>query len=228
MLGRGSPAGRALFNLYGGDQGRDAGARFTERNRRNHKRALAAGYVPPKVEPRQLPEPREAPKVNVPRFAKRSPLASVTSREIAYLTMPTKKKVDREAPFEPDVPVPRRPAVDEREKQRFAKFMEFNGKPPEYKPRGEEGVARRRGGRGRRRTEEKTELETLEEMFTAVSGEVQERERFLEEMATAGNRQYEAQIRAEVSARVAELRKIDTMIKDLAQGNRRSGGQAEV
>ena len=63
-------------------------------------------------------------------------------------------------------------------------------------------------------------------MFTAVSGEVQERERFLEEMATAGNRQYEAQIRAEVSARVVELRKIDTMIKDLAQGNRSSGGQA--
>ena len=87
-------------------------------------------------------------------------------------------------------------------------------------------MARRRGGRGRRWTEEKTELETLEGMFTAVSGEVQERERFLEEMATAGNRQYEAQIRAEVSARVVELRKIDTMIKDLAQGNRSSGGQA--
>ena len=209
LLGRGSPAGRALFKLYGGDQARTAGARFSQRNRARHSRALERGYVPPKVEP--LPEPREAPKVSVPKFVRRSPLASVSSREIAYLTMPTKKKVDQGAPFEPDVPVPRRPALDDREKRRFAKYMEWNGKPPER---------RAREPPPRREAREKSELEVLEELFAAVTGEVEERGEFLRQMGARGDRQYEAQVRAEVSARVAELRKIDGMIRGLEEAGR--------
>ena len=130
--------------------------------------------------------------------------------------MPTKKKVDQGAPFEPDVPVPRRPPLDEREKQRFAKYMEWNGKPPE-----------RRAGAPppRRAAREKTELEVLEELFAAVTGEVQEREEFLRQMGARGDRQHEAQVRAEISARVAELRKIDGMIRGLEEADR--GGARE-
>ena len=67
LLGRGSPAGRALFKLYGWDQARTAGARFSQRNRARHSRALERGYVPPKVEPRPFPEPREAQKGQRPQ-----------------------------------------------------------------------------------------------------------------------------------------------------------------
>ena len=50
-------------------------------------------------------------------------------------------------------------------------------------------------------------------MFAAVMEEVVERKKFLQMMGAQGNRPYEAQIRAEISSRVAELRKIDAMIK---------------
>ena len=89
--------------------------------------------------------------------------------------------------------------------------MVWNGKPPER---------RAREPPPRRAAREKSELEVLEELFAAVTGEVEEREEFLRQMGARGDRQYEAQVRAEVSARVAELRKIDGMIRGLEEAGR--------
>jgi hypothetical protein len=48
LLGRGSPAGRALFNVYNGDSaGKSVGRRFSDRNRRAHEQKLATGWTPP-------------------------------------------------------------------------------------------------------------------------------------------------------------------------------------
>ena len=58
-----------------------------------------------------------------------------------------------------------------------------------------------------------------------MTGEVQEREEFLRQMGARGDRQYEALVRAEISARVAELRKIDGMIRGLEEADR--GGARE-
>jgi hypothetical protein len=48
ILGRGSPAGKALFNLYSGDNsGKTAGERFHQRNRKTHERKVEGGWEPP-------------------------------------------------------------------------------------------------------------------------------------------------------------------------------------
>ena len=48
VMGRDTPAGKALFSLYGGDHGGKAvGQQFHERNKEQHVKKLASGWSPP-------------------------------------------------------------------------------------------------------------------------------------------------------------------------------------
>lgn len=47
QIHRDTAAGRALFKLYGGDEGKQAGNSFNDRNKRLHQAKLATGWSPP-------------------------------------------------------------------------------------------------------------------------------------------------------------------------------------
>lgn len=47
LLGRDTPGGKALFNIYGGNAaGRNAGQQYHERNKTVHDKKMASGWAP--------------------------------------------------------------------------------------------------------------------------------------------------------------------------------------
>lgn len=65
LHGRDTPAGKALFALYGGDHGgKQAGSKFHQRNRNEHEKKLSNGWTPP---PLEAPKPQyQRPQVGLP------------------------------------------------------------------------------------------------------------------------------------------------------------------
>jgi hypothetical protein len=58
------------------------------------------------------------------------------------------------------------------------------------------------------------DYEVLEDMFGKVTAEIEEREQFLAEMKAAGRgEKHESAIKAEIAARVKQLRMLDVKIK---------------
>ena len=228
-LGRGSAAGRHLYNLYNGN---------TDGKRFGNMQSAYNGEVESRktAEERRLPmDVEEAIKrdeaflrsttlkrwqVNVPGgfTGTRKPtedeelrLKFEAQRRAGQSRKP-EATIRREMRADPDfngtsrAPKPAKPLLGEAEKRRLQRLREFNGRPPE--------VVRPQKLSERSKVKEqprrKTQREQLEELFDAVVGEIEEREAFLHEMRAHGRGdRYEHAIRAEIAERVNQLRGLD-------------------
>jgi len=149
LLGRGSPAGRALFNIYNGDSaGRRAGSEFHGRNKQAHERKLSKGWQPSESYP-STPPPGpgniKAPKVAVPRVGRGTDDSSrelVDERGRTYFHYQLRyggrkskaeiiQEVEKEWANPSPQPASKRPLLDDKEKDRLATLMRWRGKPPE-------------------------------------------------------------------------------------------------
>ena len=203
-VGLGTPAGNALFRLYGGRRAQNAGNQFSA-----HNMARLATMPPAAPKMEALPQTRK--KVSVPRPTGRRDTGEIDDiprmRRYNFTGKKSVATIEMEqASAEPVVPPrPSGPLLDDREKERCAALMRFRGKLPEPIPR---KVKRRN----------RTEREELEAMFASIQAEIDEREAWLAEMAVhdvARAAKYQSQIQGEVQTRVAELKRIDAMLDTL-------------
>ena len=231
-LGRGSAAGRHLYNLYNGN---------TDGKRFGNMQSAYNGEVESRktAEERRLPmEVEDAIKrdeaflrsstlkrwqVNVPgRFTgSRKPTEDEELRikfDAQRRTGQARKPeatIRREMRSDPDfngtsrAPKPSKPLLGEAEKHRLQRLREFNGRPPEVvRP---QKLSERSTKQAVPR--KKSQREQMEEMFQAVVGEIEEREGFLNEMRSLGRGdRYEHAIRAEIAERVNQLRHLDELL----------------
>jgi len=208
VFGRGTAAGRLLNNLYGGDlQGREAGLRFSERNIAMHKKALAAGKVPPPLHPPKPPPPPR-PTVRVPRVGAPPPPAAPAARLSRRPAEAILLAMARDRPVPP--PVPRGPLLDDAEKQRLAQTMQHRGRPPSPPACPPPRQAASRGT-----------VAELEQLFRSVQGEVAEREALLEALRSEGappDGVEALRARNEIRERVDEMTKINRMIEEAERG----------
>ena len=215
MLGRGSSAGRALYALYAGDlSGKDAGNKFSQRNRdRFVKQLQTVNRSMQAVEPKPKKVPKSRAQVTVPKFTKKkksttqgnvSPKggkkpANVIKHELNVL----------EEELRTEIPQPSRTLIGDREKQRYATLLEWNGNPPPKNP----NYVPKKTKRGM------TQKEELRQLFDATMNEIEERRAFLTEMREGGKAEgYEQQIKAEIQTRIADLRKIDDLMQKAEDG----------
>ncbi len=100
------------------------------------------------------------------------------------------------------------------EKARLQRRMELHGKETPPPPRRLSEMAR--DGRELEPTppRRKTRVQEMEEMFSAIVGEIEEREEFLAEMRELGRAErYEREIAAEVAERVNQLKGLDEALR---------------
>lgn len=100
------------------------------------------------------------------------------------------------------------------EKARLQRHMELHGKETLPPPRRLSEMAR--DGRELEPTppRRKTRVQEMEEMFSAIVGEIEEREEFLAEMRELGRAdRYEREIAAEVAERVNQLKGLDEALR---------------
>ena len=100
------------------------------------------------------------------------------------------------------------------EKARLQRRMELHGKETLPPPRRLSEMAR--DGRELEPTPpmRKTRVQEMEEMFSAIVGEIEEREEFLAEMRELGRAErYEREIAAEVAERVNQLKGLDEALR---------------
>ena len=100
------------------------------------------------------------------------------------------------------------------EKARLQRRMELHGKETLPPPRRLSEMAR--DGRELEPTppRRKTRVQEMEEMFSAIVGEIEEREEFLAEMRELGRAErYEREIAAEVAERVNQLKGLDEALR---------------
>ena len=230
-LGRGTAAGRAVFNLYSGDNGgKEYGAFANDFNRLQMRVSdPATRRAPPEVEEAVKKENAIASaartthaRVRRPtNFTGAPPLTDAEAVRASFEKSKARRPGVRpkalsdlenaarreEAPLPP---APSRRLIGEQGKLRFQRLREFNGRLPEEQP---ENVADAR----RARTESakpRTTRETAETLFSQVAVEIEERETFLAEMRAAGiGARYETAIRAEIAERVQTLRRLDGTIR---------------
>ena len=231
-LGRGSAAGRHLYNLYNGN---------TDGKRFGNMQSAYNGEVESRktAEERRLPmEVEDAIKrdeaflrsstlkrwqVNVPgRFTgSRKPTEDEELRikfdaqRRAGQARKPEATIRREMRSDPDfngtarAPKPSKPLLGEAEKHRLQRLREFNGRPPEVvRP---QKLSERSTKQAVPR--KKSQREQMEEMFQAVVGEIEEREGFLNEIRSLGRGdRHEHAIRAEIAERVNQLRHLDELL----------------
>lgn len=203
-----------MYNLYNGNtDGKNFGTSVSAYNRQRLK--TQEPRLPPQLEERlnkKLAE-KPKPKVNVPHVGtgRRVRTNEEEDQWSAYrftgrkLEAEIKAEMDADPEWARPIPAPKGPLLDDKEKERFARLREFNGKLPEDKPRAPPPPPPR----------ERTELEVLEDMFARVTSEIQEREGFLADMRDAGRaKAYEGQMKSEISVRVKQLKLLDTRIKE--------------
>ena len=139
-LGRSTPAGRALYNLFCTDQGgRRMGNSFSERNRaldqlqaaRRAADASASAALPASPQCAQ-PAAKLRPRVRAPRFqrqARRAPsAASPRGRRPAHSILAEARAAEAQA-LAAGPPAPR-PGLGDAEKERLALLMQFGGNLP--------------------------------------------------------------------------------------------------
>lgn len=156
-LGRSTPAGRALYNIFCKDQhGRRVGNSFSERNRalgqlhaaRRAAGASAGAGVPasPQCAP---PAPKPRARVRAPRFlrqARRAPSAAPPrGRRPAHSILAEARAAEAQA-LAAGPPAPR-PGLGDAEKERLALLMQFGGELPAGAGSRGFGSARVRGPR---------------------------------------------------------------------------------
>jgi hypothetical protein len=230
-LGRGTAAGRAVFNLYSGDSGgKEYGAFANDFNRLQMRVSdPATRRAPPEVEEAVKKETAIASaartthaRVRRPtNFTGAPPLTDAEAVRASFEKSKARRPGVRpkalsdlenaarreEAPLPP---APSRRLIGEQGKLRFQRLREFNGRLPEEQP---ENVADARRAR-EESAKPKTTRETAETLFSQVALEIEEREVFLAEMRAAGiGARYETVIRAEIAERVQTLRRLDGTIR---------------
>lgn len=203
-----------MYNLYNGNKdGKRFGTSVSTYNRERFK--CQEPRLPPQLEEKlnkKLAE-KPKPKVNVPQVGtgRRVRTQEEEDQWTSYRFQGKKSEADIKAEMAADpewarpIPAPKGPLLDDKEKERFARLREFNGKLPETKPRAPLPPP----------PKELTELEVLEEMFARVSAEIEEREGFLADMREAGRaKAYEGQMKSEISVRVKQLKLLDARIHE--------------
>ena len=214
LLGRGSSAGRAHFALYSGDlAGRQAGNTYSQRNREKFIKQLQQVNRAFEVQTKEKPKavPKSQVKVTVPKFNKKKAASRPRydpppGRKPGHLIKKELKVLEEDLRNEATLQQPKRTLISDKEKQRYATLLEWNGNPPpelppDWKPR--------------RARAERTEKEELRDLFDATMSEIEERRRFLEEMRAAGKRAaVQQQIKQEIQVRIHDLRKIDDMMQN--------------
>lgn len=209
---------RALAKLYRKDAAKQVGNSYHSRNKTKHDQKLASGWSPPPAPSEEPPKVKvEKPKVAVPKFTKR-----ISYGEFDH----SSKFIPRRKPFEaikreideeyermhsaPPMP-PKGPVLGEREKERLANLMRYRGKPPTITPEDMALLNRKAAAASRN----KGEREQLEELFDAVLQEIEERRSFLRDLESHGalKRDTVHMLRAEIQQRVAELERIDLLMK---------------
>ncbi|WZN64347.1 hypothetical protein HKI87_09g59030 [Chloropicon roscoffensis] len=213
-LGRGSSAGRALFALYSGDlAGKKAGNTYSQRNREKFIKQLQQVNRAFEEEKKEKPKavPKSQVKVTVPKFNKkksstRGAYAAPVGKKPAHLIKDELKVLEEDLRNEATLHQPKRTLIGDKEKQRYATLLEWNGNPPpqlppDWKPR---------KAKGRR-----TEKEELRDLFDATMSEIDERRAFMEEMRAAGKGPAVLQqIKGEIQTRIHDLRKIDELMQN--------------
>ena len=126
--------------------------------------------------------PKSQVKVTVPKFNKkksstRGAYAAPVGKKPAHLIKDELKVLEEDLRNEATLHQPKRTLIGDKEKQRYATLLEWNGNPPpqlppDWKPR---------KAKGRR-----TEKEELRDLFDATMSEIDERRAFMEEMRAAG------------------------------------------
>mmetsp|Transcript_25633 Transcript_25633/g.35422 ORF Transcript_25633/g.35422 Transcript_25633/m.35422 type:complete len:241 (+) Transcript_25633:265-987(+) len=218
VLGRGSPAGRALHTLYSKDVGaKTKGNQASDINRAriNRPEARKASPVDPAMWGKSGKERSEV-KVAVPlvygaaadvdRFENPGrPGLPYTCKKQAGEIKVEQRQLDLEIRSNPH-PVPKGPLIDEKEKIRYARKLEFNGRPPEEMPEGTFQPPKPK-------KKPPTKLEELEKLFEDVTKEIEERNQFLADMEALGQRgKYEAKITSEIATRLHQLKVLDEKI----------------
>lgn len=228
-LGRGTAAGRALFNLYNGDaSGKRYGNLSNNYNVQRMKQSdPSTRRLPPQVEEAIKKEAevtmnKTKSRVSVPVPTGRRHLTEAEETELSFLRAKYATKcrkgeaeIKAEMAADPEhlrpVPAPSRPLMGEAEKTRLQRLREFNGKLPEEN---QPVIKIKRRGEPEEERVYKNDYEVLEDMFAKVSDEIREREEFLDEMRAAGRgEQHETAIKAEIATRVGQLRMLDKKIK---------------
>jgi hypothetical protein len=230
-LGRGTAAGRAVFNLYSGDSGgKEYGAFANDFNRLQMRVSdPATRRAPPDVEEAVKKETAIASaartthaRVRRPtNFTGAPPLTDAEAMRASFEKSKARRPGVRpkalsdlenaarreEAPLPP---APSRRLIGEQGKLRFQRLREFSGRLPEEQP---ENVG---DGRSRRKKEsrEETTRAVAETLFGQIALEIEERDAFLAEMRASGiGGRYETAIRAEIAERVRVLRRLDGTIR---------------
>jgi len=230
-LGRGTAAGRAVFNLYSGDNGGKQYGAFANDFNRLQMRVSdpATRRAPPDVEEAVKKETAIASaartthaRVRRPtNFTGAPPLTDAEAMRASFEKSKARRPGVRpkalsdlenaarreEAPLPP---APSRRLIGEQGKLRFQRLREFSGRLPEEQP---ENVG---DGRSRRKKEsrEETTRAVAETLFGQIAVEIEERDAFLAEMRASGiGGRYETAIHAEIAERVRVLRRLDGTIR---------------
>mmetsp|Transcript_2763 Transcript_2763/g.9358 ORF Transcript_2763/g.9358 Transcript_2763/m.9358 type:complete len:232 (+) Transcript_2763:169-864(+) len=167
-LGRGTPAGRALFALYNGDsRGAQVGNSYSDRNRMRITKQLESN--PPSevsADPadKELPFKKSKAKVAYPRFKpKREEYPRMRyippGKKPEHAIRAEMRQDEEEGAYNP--PRPKGPVLGPEATARLQRMMEWKGKPPE-----DDMLLRRPTPVVKRK---QTELEELEEMFEKVA-----------------------------------------------------------
>lgn len=222
LHGRDSPAGKALYKLYGGEkQAKKVGLSYSQANREKQQAKVESGWTPPPILPPPKPD-IQRPSISYPKFghsklssgpdAFSAPVDQIPRRRRADLIQ-AQLTEDAEQQRKAGPPLPRGPLMGEAEKQRCADAMRFRGKVPEITPEQRATQLKARS----KSNQSKSELETLQELFDATLAEIEERKQFLSEMEAKGalSRDTVHQIRAEIRLRIDDMQKIDRLIQQV-------------
>ena len=225
-LGRGTAAGRALFNLYNGDT---TGKRYGNLSNNYNVNRMKHGDPSAKRLPPQLEESlkkdaeihanKVKSRVSVPVPTGRRHLTEHEETELSFMRAKyatrcrkgeseIKAEMDADPEWARPAPQPSRPLMGDAEKLRLQRLREFNGKLPE------EHQAPMTKKKHQETPQYDNDYAILEDMFGKVTQEIEEREEFLAEMRAAGRgEKHETAIKSEIAVRVAQLRKLDIKIK---------------
>ncbi|BBN14549.1 hypothetical protein MPTK1_6g12510 [Marchantia polymorpha subsp. ruderalis] len=213
-VGRGTEVGRALFALYNGyGVARNRGNEFSDRNRLKILQRLANLSLEDicEAENRELPPPKpKKPIVKVPHFRK-GPMTVDDIPQVLLMRgrrkssqILNKLKEDiakRELP-----PMPTKPLLDEKEKQRLQYVFEWSGRDCGSDDEDEPVVpANPPPPRG--------SVEEQEMLMEEIGHEIEERRVFLDRMYELGRGpKYEPIIHAEIQERIRQMELLDKTI----------------
>eukprot|EP01012_Entosiphon_sulcatum_P040366 TRINITY_DN5400_c0_g1_i1.p1 TRINITY_DN5400_c0_g1~~TRINITY_DN5400_c0_g1_i1.p1 ORF type:complete len:221 (-),score=40.51 TRINITY_DN5400_c0_g1_i1:145-807(-) len=213
-FGRGTPAGDAIFKLY---HKPTAPSTFDAELAKRLEEARIKREAEANPKPKVVPKSRAH--VNVPKPTGRPSHVDVDVRVRPMYHRPGRKplsKIEEEVRALTTQPLPALPPkkhISAEDKLRLQRVMEFNGdvpevpEPPKPKPK-PVPTAPQLSPRA---------------LFDAIVEEIDERKAFLLEMRAGGNRDHEARIKLEISQRVAELKRLDKIIRD----DEEEGGEEE-